>query len=64
MRPKIISVLCGGLPFASALAAQKLKALKISRASNLGHPIADQADGNILRRYKIAPTPEPSRTTT
>jgi hypothetical protein len=32
--------------------------------ANLGHRISDQTVGNILRRYKIAPAPERSRTTT
>jgi hypothetical protein len=32
--------------------------------ANLGHRISDQSVGNILRRYKIAPAPERSRTTT
>ena len=31
--------------------------------SNLGHRISDQAVGNILRRYQIAPAPERSRRT-
>jgi len=32
--------------------------------ANVGHRISDQTVGNILRRYKIAPAPERSRTTT
>src|SRR5215208_1144210 len=32
--------------------------------ANLGHAISDQTVGNILRRYKIPPAPERSRTTT
>jgi hypothetical protein len=32
--------------------------------ANLGHRISDQSVGNILRRHKIAPAPERSRTTT
>jgi hypothetical protein len=32
--------------------------------ANLGHRISDQTVGNVLRRYKIAPAPERSRTTT
>src|SRR5215469_1318770 len=32
--------------------------------ANLGHQISDQTVGNILRRHKIAPAPERTRTTT
>ena len=32
--------------------------------ANLGHAVSDQTVGNILRRYKIPPAPERSRTTT
>jgi hypothetical protein len=32
--------------------------------ANLGHVVSDQTVGNILRRHKIAPAPERSRTTT
>ena len=32
--------------------------------ANLGHAVSDQTVGNILRRHKIAPAPERSRTTT
>jgi Homeodomain-like domain len=32
--------------------------------ANLGHIVSDQTVGNILRRHKIAPAPERSRTTT
>ena len=35
----------------------------VGALSNLGHRISDQTVGNILRRYKIAPAPERSRTT-
>ena len=31
---------------------------------NWGHLVSDQTVGNILRRYKIAPAPERSRTST
>jgi len=36
----------------------------VGALSNLGHRISDQTVGNILRRYKIPPAPERSRTTT
>jgi transposase InsO family protein len=35
----------------------------VGALANLGHPIADQTVGNILRRHGIAPAPKRSRTT-
>jgi putative transposase len=36
----------------------------VGALANLGHPLADQTVGNILRRHGIAPAPKRSQTTT